>query len=37
MEKLKDYVQKEVIVTTDNPQKGYDIEKELFYEQNNIQ
>ena len=37
MEKLKDYVQKEVIVTTDNPQKGYDIEKELFYEQNNVQ
>lgn len=34
MEKLKDFVQKEVIVTTNYPQKGYEIEKKLFWEQN---
>ena len=37
MEKLKSFIQKKVIVTTNNPQKGYEIEKELFYKQNNIQ
>ena len=36
MDKLKDFVKKEVIVTTNNPQQGYEIEKELFHEQNNV-
>lgn len=35
MEKLKDFVKKKVIVTTDYPQKGYDIEKAIYMDQNN--
>lgn len=34
MEKLKDFIQKEVIVTTDYPQIGYDLERAIYMEQN---
>ncbi len=33
LERIKDYIQKGVIVTTNNPQKGYEIEKDIFLEQ----
>lgn len=35
MKLLKEYVQNKVIVTTNYPQKGYEIEKEIYLEQHN--
>lgn len=35
LERIKDYIQKGVIVTTNYPQTGYEIEKDIFLEQKN--